>query len=77
MLSSRRAVLAALQTVSSRLQSVLMMVSYVSFSKVTVALCVLSGALPLGVTDREVILPLMAISKAFVSDITHRMPTRS
>ena len=36
--------------------------TYVSFSNVTVALCGLSAASDVGVTEREVILPLLLVS---------------
>ena len=49
----------AVKAVSSSLSNkVGHMGAYVSFSKVTVALCGLSGASEVGVTEREVILPL-------------------
>ena len=38
------------------------MCSYVSFSKVTVALCGLFSASDAGVTERDVIFPLLAVS---------------
>ena len=38
------------------------MYSYVSFSKVTVALCGLFSASDAGVTERDVIFPLLAVS---------------
>lgn len=59
-LSRRRAVLAALESVSGRRKRQEGS-AYVSFSNVTVALCGLSAASELGVTDNEVIFPLRSV----------------
>lgn len=62
-LSRRRAVFAALK-VSQRGKSSAssQKYSYVSFSKVTVALCGLFSASDAGVTERDVIFPLLIVS---------------
>ena len=64
MLSRRRAVFAALEmSQQSGVVGFVPKVSYVSFSKVTVALCGLFSASDAGVIERDVIFPLLTVSK--------------
>lgn len=62
-LSSRRAVFAALeQNQLVEVAGLILHMPYVSFSKVTVALCGLFSPSDTGVTERDVIFPLFAVS---------------